>query len=111
MPCRGAIVTPSVTMASPTLTARSSFSSSEASSREYFPRAISFERIKAESSFPLIFNNSRRGSEISISCILATRSAKSNAIFGSIIPEESTNVDFASAAFSKIVYVSVERSV
>jgi hypothetical protein len=35
-----------------------------------------------------------------MSCILATLSAKSNAIFGSTIAEESTNVDFAAAAFS-----------
>jgi len=49
------------------------------------------------------------GSAISISCILETRSAKSNAIFGSIMPEESTKLDFASAAFSKIENVSVER--
>ena len=104
-------MTPSVTIASPTLTARSNFSSSEASSREYFPKAISLDRIKAESSFPLIFNNSRKGSAMSISCILATLSAKSNAIFGSIIPDESTKLDFALAAFSKMVYVSFERSV
>ena len=56
--------------------------------------------IRAAFSFPVLSNNSRRGVAISISCILATRSAKSNAIFGSIIPEESKSVDFASAAVS-----------
>ena len=109
IPCKGAIVTPSVTIANPTRTARSSFSSNEALGREYLPRAISFDRISAEISFPLIFSSSLRGSAISISCILETRSAKSNAILGSIIPEESTKLDFASAAFSKMVNVSVER--
>ena len=103
------MVTPSVTMANPTRTARSSLSSKEASEREYLPRAISFDRINAESSFPFIFSSSLRGSAISISCILETRSAKSNAILGSIIPEESTKLDFASADFSKIENVSVER--
>jgi len=34
---------------------------------------------------------------------------KKNAILGSIIPEESAKLDFASAAFSKIENVSVER--
>ena len=103
IPCNGAIVTPSVTIASPTLTAKSNFCSKVASVSEYFPSAISFDIINADSSFPLIFNNSRKGSAISISCILATRSAKSNAILGSIIPEESTRLDFAKAACSKIV--------
>ena len=103
-------MTPSVTIANPTLTAKSNFSSKVASGSEYSPKAISFERINAEISFPLIFNNSRKGPAISISCILETLSAKSNAILGSIIPEESTKLDLASAAFSKIVKVSFERS-
>ena len=109
IPCRGAIVTPSVTIASPTRTARSSFSSKVESGSEYFPCAISLERINADSSFPLVFRSSLRGSAISISCIFATRSARSNAIFGSIMPEESTRLDFANAAFSKIEYVSVDK--
>ena len=70
---------------------------------------MSFAKINAESSFPLIFKISLNGSAISISCIFATRSAKSNAILGSIMPEESTKVDFAAAACSNIEYVSVER--
>ena len=109
IPCKGAMVTPSVTMANPTRTARSSLSSKVASEREYLPRAISFDKISADSSFPFIFNSSLRGSAISISCILETRSAKSNAILGSIMPEESTKVDFATAAFSNIETVSLER--
>ena len=108
IPCNGAIVTPSVTIANPTRTARSSFSSKVLHQEEnIFLSAISFERISAESSFPFVFRRSLSGSAISISCIFATRSAKSNAIFGSIIPEESTSVDFALLHFSKIVYVSV----
>ena len=102
IPCNGAIVTPSVTIARPTLTARSSLSSNVASGEEYLPSAISFEKINAESSLPLVFRSSLRGSEISISCIFATRSAKSNAIFGSMIPDESTRDDLASAACSKM---------
>ena len=109
IPCRGAIVTPSVTIARPTRTARSNFSSNEASGSEYLPIAISFERISADSSFPLILSSSLNGSAISISCILETLSAKSKAIFGSIIPEESTKLAFAAAAFSKIEYVSADR--
>ncbi len=109
IPCRGAIVTPSVIIANPTRTARSNFSSIVASGKEYFPKAISLAKISAESSFPLIFKISLNGSAISISCIFATRSAKSKAILGSIMPEESTKVDFAAAACSKIEYVSVER--
>ncbi len=106
IPCNGAIVTPSVTTASPTLTARSSLSSSEASGGRYFPNAMSFEIIRADNSLPLVFSKFRRGSEISISCIFATLSAKSNAIFGSIMPDASTREDFALAAFSNMVYVS-----
>ena len=110
IPCSGAIVTPSVTMAKPTLTARSSLSSSAASGAECFPRAISFESMSAESSLPLVFNSVRRGSAISISCIFATLSARSKTIFGSIMPEESTRADLAAAAASYIVYVAEERS-
>ena len=110
IPCNGAIVTPSVTIANPTLTARSSLSSSVEVDGRYFPDAISFDRIKVDISFPLVFNNSRNGSAISISCILATRSAKSKAIFGSTMADESTNVAFATAAFSKISNVFFEIS-
>ena len=110
IPCKGAIVTPSVTIAKPTLTAKSNLSSSLAFEGRYFPKAISFEKIRADNSFPFVFSNSRRGSAISMSCILATLSAKSNAIFGSTIAEESTNVDFAAAAFSKISNVFFEIS-
>ena len=42
----------------------------------------------------------RRGSAMSTSCILATRSAKSMAILGSTTPEVSTMVAFASPAMS-----------
>ena len=62
-----------------------------------------FDKISAEISFPWILSSFLNGSAMSMSCILATRSAKSNAIFGSIIPEESTSDDFASAAFSKML--------
>ncbi len=75
-----------------------------------FPTAISFDKINAESSFPLVFNNSLSDSAISISCILATLSAKSKAIFGSTIADESTNVDFADAAFSNISKVFFDMS-
>ena len=71
---------------------------------------MSFEKFSADSSFPCVFRSCRRGSAISMSCIFATRSAKSKAIFGSIIPEESTRVDLASAALTKISYVSLERA-
>ena len=108
MPCSGAIVTPSVTIAKPTRTARSNLSSSVESSGRYFPKAISFDSMRAESSLPFVFRRSLSGAAILMSCIFATLSARSKAIFGSIIPEESTSVDFASAAFSKMVYVSDE---
>ena len=48
---------------------------------------------------------------MSISCIFATLSARSKAILGSIIPEESARLDFAKAACSNIEYVSSERLV
>ncbi len=109
IPCNGAMVTPSVMIARPTRTARSSLSSREVSGRQYFPAAISFANISAESSLPLVFRISLRGSAISISCILATLSARSKAILSSIVPEMSASDDFAKAVCSNIRFVSDER--
>ena len=100
MPCSGAIVTPSVTMARPTLTAMSRRSTSFASGGRYLPRAISSERRSAVTSLPCDARRSRRSAAMSISCILATRSAMSYAMRGSTLDEASTSVDFAAAAAS-----------
>ena len=75
IPCSGAIVTPSVTTAKDTRTALSSrvFRSPE----PYSPTAISSAIFNAAFSFVVAASRARSLSAISISCILATLSARS----------------------------------
>ena len=77
MPCRGAMVTPSVTMARPTLTAASSLSSSSVSGGMCLPSAICVAMISAASSFEWSSSMARMGPATSMSCMRATRSARS----------------------------------
>jgi hypothetical protein len=83
MPCSGATVTPSVTTARETLTALSSrvFRSPE----PYSPAAISSAIFSAAFSLVVCDKRARSLSAMSILCILATLSAKSYAILGSMI--------------------------